>query len=215
MSRAKTNLRRLINSNVGQYGKEFTSKFLTLTFADNIQDLNIAHYEFGKFMKRLNYKVFNSKKANLKYNVVVEFQERGAIHYHLIIYNMPYVKQKVLLDIWNNGIVDIRKIDSVDNIGSYVAEYLGSDKKDQGKKEGDSRLNGRKSYFSSRGLLKPIEIIDKKIVETVSAALLNENLTYSAQFSNEHLGDITYKQYNLKTVNRKDVKTFSLITNHT
>ena len=39
---------------------------------------------------------------------------------------------------------------------------------------------------------------DKEIVETVSAALPLENLTYSSEFENEHLGSITYKQYNLK-----------------
>ena len=39
--RAKNRLRRIINANVGAYGREFTSKFVTLTFGDNVTDLDI------------------------------------------------------------------------------------------------------------------------------------------------------------------------------
>lgn len=198
LKRAKANLRRLINSNVGQYGKEFTAKFLTLTFKENVQDIKQANYEFKKFIKRLNYKLYGTKKANLKYTTVIEFQKRGAIHYHTIIYNMPYLKSNEISNIWGNGFVKINKIDDVDNVGAYVGEYLGQAEKGQGKSAEDDRLRGQKSYFSSRGLFKPIEITDKKIVEQVATALLNEKASYSATFENEHLGNITYKQYNLK-----------------
>ena len=198
LQRAKKNLRRLINANVGQYGKEFTAKFLTLTFKDNVKDLDKANYEFEKFIKRLNYHCFGTKKANLKYTCVVEFQKRGAIHYHVIIYNMPYVKANDISNIWGNGFIKINKIDDIDNVGAYVSEYLGQAEKGQGKDVADDRLQGKKSYFSSRGLFKPVEITDKKMVEQVAAALPKECLTYSSQFENEHLGNITYKQYNLK-----------------
>jgi hypothetical protein len=191
LQRAKRDLRRLINANHGQYGKEFTSKFLTLTFGDNITDIDSANYEFEKFIKRLNYHCFGTKKANLKYNVAVEFQDRGAIHYHVIIYNMPYVKANDIANVWGNGFIKINKIDNVDNVGAYVTEYMGKDIDDE-------RLQGKKSYFSSRGLFKPIEITDKKIVETVAAALPFEKLNYSSQFENDYLGTISYKQYNLK-----------------
>jgi hypothetical protein len=197
LKRAKRDLRRLINSNHGQYGKEFTSKFLTLTFKDNITDLTPANYEFKKFMKRLNYEIFDTKKMNLKYNVVVEFQERGAIHYHLIIYNIPYTRQKVIQELWGNGFVWINKIENVDNVGAYVAEYLGDREKGQGHNVEDDRLRGRKSYFGSRGLFKPYEITDKKKVEALSQALPVQKIVYSAQFDNEHLGHISYIQYNL------------------
>ena len=198
LQRAKKNLRRLINANIGQYGDEFTAKFLTLTFKDNVQDIEQANYEFQKFIKRLNYYCFGTKKANLKYTCVVEFQKRGAIHYHVIIYNMPYVKANNIENLWGNGFIKINKIDNVDNVGAYVSEYLGNAEKGQGHNIEDDRLQGKKSYFSSKGLFKPVEITDKKIVERVVAALPEEYLTYSATFENEHIGSITYKQYNLK-----------------
>lgn len=198
LKRAKANLRRLINANVGQYGKEFTAKFLTLTFKENVQDIEQANYEFKKFIKRLNYKLYGTKKANLKYTTVIEFQKRGAIHYHTIIYNMPYLKANEIFNIWGNGFIKINKIDDIDNVGAYVAEYLGQAEKGQGHDIEDYRLRGKKNYFSSKGLFKPIEITDKKIVEQVAAALLNEKPTYSATYENEYLGNISYKQYNLK-----------------
>jgi len=198
LKRAKANLRRLINANVGQYGKEFTAKFLTLTFKDNVTDLDKANYEFEKFIKRLNYHCFGTKKANLKYTCVVEFQKRGAIHYHIIIYNIPYIKANDIANVWCNGFIKINKIDDVDNVGAYVGEYLGQAEKGQGKNIEDDRLRGQKTYFSSRGLFRPLEVTDKKIVEQVATVLLNKKPTYSANFENEYLGNIIYKQYNLK-----------------
>lgn len=198
LQRAKKNLRRLINANVGQYGKEFTAKFLTLTFEDDVKDLDKANYEFKKFIQRLNYYCFGVKKNNLKYTCVVEFHKSGVIHYHVIIYNMPYVKANDIANVWGNGHIKINKIYNVDNVGAYVGEYLGQAEKGQGHDIEDDRLKCRKSYFSSRGLYKPIEVTNKKIVETVAAALLNKKPTFSAIYENEHLGNITYKQYNLK-----------------
>lgn len=200
LQRAKAQLRRLINANVGQYGREFTTKFLTLTFRDNVQNIKQANYEFQKFIKRLNFKLYGTKKANLKYTTVIEFQKRGAIHYHTIVYNMPYLKANEISNMWENGFIKINKIDDVTNVGAYVVEYLGQADKGQGKDLTDDRLKGQKTYFSSRGLMKPEEITDKKIVEQVATALLSEKLTYSATFENEHLGTISYKQYNLKNL---------------
>ena len=198
LKRAKRDLRRLINANIDMYGDDIVCKFMTLTFSENITDLKAANYEWEKFIKRLNYEVFNTKKSNLRYNVVIEFQKRGAIHYHAIFYNLPYIRQKRLLEIWGNSLIlDIRKIEDIDNVGAYISEYLGDPEKEQGKKESDNRLQGKKSYFSSRGLFKPVEITDKKKVEALAQALPVEKKVFNAHFSNEHLGQISYTQYNL------------------
>lgn len=191
LQRAKRDLRRIINANVNQYGEQFTAKFLTLTFADNIQDLKVANKEFMLFIKRLNYKLFNTKKSIIKYSAVVEFQKRGAIHYHVLLYNVPYVRFDKIAECWGHGDITINKIDNVDNIGAYVTKYMTKDNTDE-------RLQGQKSYFNSRGLFKPVEITDKKKVEAFAGALPCEKITYTATFENERLGNINYKQYNLK-----------------
>ena len=54
--RAKREVRRLINANVGRHSKEKnTDKFLTLTFAENITDIQEANRHFHHFMKKLRY----------------------------------------------------------------------------------------------------------------------------------------------------------------
>ena len=187
MSRAQRELRRIVNSNVGQYGEEFTAKFVTLTFREHITDLRSANAEFKKFIMRLNYSMFNSKKANIKYTVVPEFTKKGRVHYHVIFYNLPYVKADKLASIWGQGFIKINKIDNCDNVGAYVSKYMTKD---------NWEIQGKKSYFNSRDLFEPIEIVEKKEVESLVDSLPLENVTYSATFDNEYLGTITYNQYN-------------------
>lgn len=190
LKRARTNLRRIINSNVGQYGPDFTSKFLTLTFREDINDLNVAHYEFKKFIIRLNYQVFGVKESNLKYSAVPEFTKKGRVHYHIVFYNLPYLKANYLEKVWGNGFIKINCIDDVDNVGAYISKYMTINSDDE-------RLHGRKCYFNSRGLFKPIEITEKRQVIAFRDALPANSLSYSSIFENEYLGEITYKQYNL------------------
>lgn len=187
MSRAKRDLRRIVNSNVGQYGEEFTAKFVTLTFREHITDLRSANAEFKKFIKRLNYFMFKSKKANIKYTVVPEFTKKGRVHYHVIFYNLPYVKADKLAEIWGQGFIKINKIDNCDNVGAYVSKYMTKD---------NEEIKGKKSYFNSRNLFESTEIIEKKKVESLRHSLPLENVTYSATYDNDYLGTITYKQYN-------------------
>lgn len=195
LQRASTNLRRVINSNAGMYGKEFSSKFMTLTFDRHVTDIQEANYCFTKFIKRLNYKLFDTKKANLRYSAVIEFTENDRIHYHVIIYNMPYVPANELGMIWDNGFIKINRIDRVDNVGAYICKYMSKDNQDE-------RLQGKKCYFNSRGLFKPIEITDKKRVETLTDALPLVNLRYSSNFENEYLGKINYYQFNTNYFNK-------------
>ena len=194
LNRARKDIRRLINSNVGKYGE--MAKFITLTFADNITDVEVANYEFKKFIQRLNYDVFNSKKAILKYTVVPEVQKRGAIHYHCVFYNMPYVKHAKLRELWDygdeveKGSVNVKKIEHVDNIGAYVCKYL--------TKDTSTAFEGKKSYFNSRGLYKPEEIYKEKEVTSFCDKLTTSNEfknTYNSSYSNDYTGKIEYQQY--------------------
>lgn len=192
MSKAKQDCRRLINANVDAWNEK--PKFLTLTFAENVQDIPTANYEFKKFRQRLEYEL----EIKLKYVVVMEFQKRGAIHYHAIFFNLPYVPNERLRDIWGHGFIRINQIDNVDNVGAYVTKYM--TKEQDGKMD---KLIGKKSYFTSRGLVKPEVIIDKKKIEQLTAAL-SGNEVYYTSFANDYLGDIEYTQYNTKRKQTKE-----------
>lgn len=181
LSRARKDLRRIINSNIEKY-----SKFLTLTFKDNVQDLDTANYEFKKFIQRLNYHY----KIKIKYSVVIEFQKRGAIHYHAILYNLlDKLDISKLSNLWINGFIKINSIKDVDNVGAYVCKYM--------TKTDDNRLLGRKMYFNSRNLNKPIEIKESEIVSALVGSLQNQTPKYENKFSNDY-NSINYKQYIIK-----------------
>jgi hypothetical protein len=183
LQRNRRDIRRLVNCNIQEY-----SKFITLTFADNITDLKQANYEWKKFKQRLETRI----GYKLQYLVVIEFQKRGAIHYHCVMFNLPYIQNEDLASIWGNGYVKINKIDNVDNVGAYVCKYITKDNNDE-------RLIGQKMYFTSRGLKKPVEIKEKARVETLASAFLASACVYEAVFENEY-NSISYKQYNLNSL---------------
>lgn len=127
------------------------TKFLTLTFKENIQNINMTNDEFNKFMKRLNYQVFKTKKSQIKYLATWEKQKRGAIHYHVVLFSFPYVAHKELMRIWGNGIIWINKIDVdfVENRGRYISKYFNKDL--------DIKEHKKKAFFKSQNLKIPKE----------------------------------------------------------
>lgn len=190
LQRARGEIRRIINANFNRWG--VVSKFVTLTFSDNIQDLSKANTMFRNFIKRLNYHVFNTKQSVVKYTAVVEFQKRGAVHYHVVFYNLPYISNSLLRKIWGHGYVKINAVDNVDNVGAYVSKYLT-------KSNDDERLKGHKCYFNSKGLRKPNErVLNVREVEKILGSLPSEALVYESDYSNDYIGDVKYYQFNLK-----------------
>ena len=188
--RRRDMVRRLACSN---FDSE-TCKFFTLTFADNLTDVKKCNRMFAKFMMKLNYK----HHQKIKYLAVVEFQERGAVHYH-VLSDMPYIPQRELQEIWGHGFVYINAVKHVDNIGAYIVKYMS-------KNTEDTRLQGLKAYLYSRNLVKPYEIVNHDLKEF---ELLEKKMSEKYQFSKlkpvfvsnydtEKLGSCEYIQYNLR-----------------
>lgn len=125
------------------------TKFLTLTFKENIKDIDVSNTEFTNFIRRLNYNLYGTKKSVLKYIAVWEKQKRGAIHYHIILFDIPFIKTKKIEEIWGNGFIKINKIDvdSKENRGRYISKYFS--------KSVDEKDYKKKSFFKSRNLKKP------------------------------------------------------------
>ena len=198
LSRTIRNLRRSINANIGAWGDYFP-KFMTLTFKQNIKDHKTANDEFKKFIQRLNYRVTGQKRAVLKYTCVVERQKRGAIHYHVIFYNLPYTPFNELLDVWQNKNeqrgLRINAIKEIDNVGSYVTKYIS--KEIQALKDGENgeREKDKKIYFQSRGLKKPSEEkITEDEIKKVMKNLSKADKVFQSEFENEYVGKIKYTQ---------------------
>lgn len=169
-------------------------KFLTLTFADNKTNVIECNILFKAFIRKLKLK-YNS---NLKYLAVIEFQQRGAVHYHVLL-DIPFVPQEKLQELWGHGFVFINAISHVDNIGAYIVKYMTKDNK-------DTRLMGLQAYLHSRNLRKPEKILNhdlKEFDKLEKKIYVKYNLNdlkpeYEANFTSQIMGECNYKQYNLK-----------------
>lgn len=149
------------------------TKFLTLTFKENIQNIPYANNEFKKFIKRLNYEIYHTKKAKLKYLATWEKQKRGAIHYHILLFSFPFISIDHLTTIWGFGFVKINKIDvdSIENRGRYISKYFD--------KNLELKEHKQKAFFKSRNLKLPI--VTKKIVSE-PYNVSSQNILYSNKY---------------------------------
>ena len=184
MHKSRNNFRRLVTANF-----DAGSKFITLTFRDDITDVKEANKEFKKYIQRMRYRYGDFKYAN-----VIQFQDKnrgGVVHYHMMS-DLPYIPHEDLEKIWGHGFVGINKIDHVDNVGAYMIRYMAEDMN-------DTRLMGEKSYSTSKNLDRPIEFVGDVAEEIIKMYDLEQKETvYNSHYTTEHLGTASYKQYNLK-----------------
>lgn len=137
-------IRRLVEMN---YKADYT-KFVTLTFAEQIEDVEEANYIFNKFVKRLKY---NLKKP-VAYLATWERTKKNRIHYHIIIFNLKFMKWSDLERVWGHGYIKINDVSHVEseNVGRYIAKYFSKNLK--------ARDMYKKAFFTSRNLKKPKKI---------------------------------------------------------
>lgn len=204
---AKHKFMRIVNNNFDE-----NSKFLTLTFAENMTDVEVANQMFNKFIKRLKYHFEKTEgNDNISYVVAIEFQARGAVHYHLLI-NMPYIVKQKLAEIWGHGFIKINKlkkkeiislegnqvemrdISHVDNVGAYLSKYMS-------KTEKDLRLKDKKQFWASRNIEHPIAFKGEEADEIITVYGIDKMTpVINTEYPSEHHGQIQYEQFNL---NRK------------
>jgi len=105
--------------------RKIRATFLTLTFTEMVSHER-AKQVFKRFSMRLRRK-FEKMSAVWR----LEYQpKRGAIHYHLICFSMPFWKQAEVQKEWEHcteehrSIVDIRLIHGARSIMAYVSKYI-------------------------------------------------------------------------------------------
>lgn len=156
--RSKLQCQRLAKANAKDW-----ETFITLTFAKNEQNIEIANRKFRYFVDKIR-----RVKKDFKYLCIPEFQKRGAIHYHLLtnvstsddklIYSQSDNPKYKHIKYWNLGFDSIEVIKGdIKKIVGYISKYM--------TKEIDNRLFGHRRYFYSNNLDKPLEnYIDTDIV---------------------------------------------------
>jgi len=186
LRRARRNFIRIARSNLTGTDKP---AFLTLTFAANV-DLDTAAPLFNVFAKKLSYHF-----PGIRYLAVPEFQKRGAVHYHCLVWGIP---QKTILyerysreiaGIWNHGFIDVLQTDGSQKLAAYMAKYLL-------KAMQDSRLVGRRVYNASRNILRPIFNLPQTVldnIETVFGGPVDKQVLTDRQYPTDWRGWCRYQ----------------------
>ena len=140
--------------------------FITLTFEENITDIESANKKFRYFVDKVR-----RIRKDFKYICIPEFQKRGAVHYHLLT-NIPMdskiIPKREKLKLWNKETKSYKELEYYDikywnegfssaepikdnpkKIIGYISKYM--------TKDIDNRLFNKHRYFYSQNLNKPKE----------------------------------------------------------
>lgn len=227
MSRKRTirKITNLIHCNVWQWpkknGKMFPPIFLTLTFREEITDLKTANRLYSEFIQNYNYRIFKEKIKRLQYIAVPEFQKNGRVHYHVLLFNLPYnVKNyDIAKTVWKHGHIWMKSLYKSNGYGisKYMSKYLV-------KSYDDPRLFKKRKYFPSAKILRPIElkgyflgkslldaVVESRPLEKIKAIKINVDFIgsmycyYCQLENNENLTDLFEKldQYTKETIESK------------
>lgn len=121
---------------------------------------------------------YQTKTQALKYIATWEQQKRGAIRYHVIFFDFPYVAKEKLQDLWTHGFIKINRIDvdSRENRGRYLSKYFG--------KNLELKEHKKKAFFKSQNLKMPVE---QKLMLTddILEDLLQENIVFQKEYTRQ------------------------------
>jgi len=195
MNRSRTSVYNIVSSNAWFWnkpsGKPFLPVFLTLTCREDYRNIQETNKLFNKFIKKFNYHVFNSKKNQLKYLAVIEFQDKnrnGVIHYHVIFFNLKFVYKKKIEELWSHGYIKIRKLDRVKNVARYITKYMG-------KNFQDTRLDKQKRYFCSRNMKRPVSIRNQERATELTQDIPDIYKISEQTFDSKYQGKVICTEY--------------------
>lgn len=170
--------------------------FLTLTFAENVKDIDYANKCFNSWLTSIRQ--FFSDFA---YLCVPEFQKRGAVHYHLLSnlevggeFLPVQNEKKKMYDVrfWKYGFTsafDLKLADDRFNVSLYVCKYL--------YKDIDSRLFGRKKIMHSRNLNLPkvaTTLHNNSFVQSLLAHIIDDKEITEFIFESKKKFQVSFKE---------------------
>ena len=122
---SRASRRRLMRFMARLKVRKIRATFLTLTFTEMVTHER-AKIVFKRFVMRLR-RAFAQTSAVWR----LEYQpKRGAIHYHLLLFNLPFWKQAEVQKCWEScteehrSIVDIRLVHGARSVMAYVSKYI-------------------------------------------------------------------------------------------
>jgi hypothetical protein len=121
---------------------------MILTISENSKDADLYDKRFKKFMFELR-KIY----PDIKYLAVRELQERGALHYHVLINRK--VSFEIASDLWKYGYIWLQKHENGLKAIMYVCKYIKKSWKEVEFMTDNG--NRKKVYLCSQGMLEEVE----------------------------------------------------------
>lgn len=119
-------LRDILNTNITD---THNCLWVTLTYAENMQDTQRLYHDFRKFNMRFHTFIKKNKLPPYEYIVAMEPQGRGAWHCHVVLIfsrKAPFVSNSDLRKVWKHGFVKIKALKNISNVGVYLTAYMAS-----------------------------------------------------------------------------------------
>jgi len=159
--RARSSFFRLVRANVSP---ESRPALLTLTMRE-IVSIGEGWKAFTYFANRLR-----KARPEIAFVAVPEFQKRGAVHFHCLIwgfYDEEIARERDtrrIAELWGHGFIDIRATDGSPKLATYIAKYMF-------KAMWDERLLGKKSFSASRNLVRSVSVKNQASVAIIEAQI--------------------------------------------
>ena len=171
----------------------------------------ISELPTSQLLQPLNNSLTNPSLSNsgalleqhqLQYVATTERQQRGAIHFHIMYFNLPYIKQDTINSLWGHGITYIKRIDQIQAKSLYMVKYL--------TKSIEFHEPRKKKYLCSQNLFKPIIVYkDDSVKEIMNSFSGNDiEILYSKDYSTRFQGTLNYSCYKTKSLSHLDILPF-------
>lgn len=181
-------LRGVINANVEDVSKV---RWITLTYAENMQDTRKLYKDFEKFNKRFQYHIQKLGYDKAEYIAVAEPQARGAWHMHVLYIfdkKAPYLHNDTVFNpIWGHGITKIKQLKDCTNLGAYLTAYLGDMTLEEFAQDFVECSVKAQNFFGGENIgkgIKEVEIEDENGARTPKKVIKGMRLAfYPAKFN--------------------------------
>jgi len=203
--RTRENFKRLVAANLT---RDSNPALLTLTVYRGLSTATAFLY-----LRELFRTLRDVRNWNIRHISVVEYQKRGTIHFHCLVWGLPDEiicthkrgtshalcrnrgkcerTTRNIQRLWSAGYVDCIETDGHPKLAGYLAKYMS-------KAMSDIRLGGEKAYSASRNILRPMQVgsgaIDNEIKDLLGIGL-NDTPTHVHKFQTAWLGQCTYQAF--------------------
>jgi len=187
LRRLKRNFTKLVLCNVSQKSR---GCWVTFSF-DQVVDIRTGMFIASDFFNRLK-----KSYRELSYIAVAEFQKRGALHFHCLIWGLPDIiakherRYRRLQHFWSRGFLDcVQTYGTPEKLASYIAKYMY-------KGMHDERMLSFKAYMVSRNILRPVSLSLETPFEYLSEIVdVDNSLAKESYYDTLWLGSCHYKKY--------------------